>query len=332
MPRGSDMDFVSIVVPTYRRPESLGACLDGLRAQARPPDEVVVVVHESDDPSARYVEQRAADWSILRSAPVRRHGLVAALNRGLAAARGSIVAFVDDDAVPATDWLSRLLAIYARSDRIAAVGGRDIVFVDGASIERDERALLGRWRTAPPVGRIQWFGRMIANHHIGAGAAREVDVLKGANMSFRREAVVTHGFDERLRGHGVQMHTELSICLPLRRRGLRLVYDPAIVVRHYPAPRPHGDDRAAFDREAVHATTHNETLQVLDHFGSARRLVFAAWGLGIGTRTSPGAIALVRNRLNGDPHAWPRFLAAQAGRAAAWRTRRTPRPPIREPA
>jgi GT2 family glycosyltransferase len=243
----------------------------------------------------------------------------------LAAAGGHIVAFVDDDAVPAVDWLSRHVATYERDPRIAAVGGRDIVVMNGTRIDRDEHAFLARFRGTPRVGRIQWFGRMVANHHIGAGPARDVDVLKGVNMSFRRDAVLTIGFDERLHGRGAQVHSELSICLPLRRRGLRLVYDPEIVVLHYPAPRPHGDDRAAFDREAIHAATHNESLQVLDHFGPARRIVFAAWGLAIGTTGAPGLVALARNRLAGDPHAWPRFAAAQSGRAAAWRTRRIPR-------
>src|SRR5262245_65343477 len=130
MPRCNDMDSVSVVVPTYQRPERLRACLDGLREQARPADDVVVVVHGSDDASAAHVRQRAGLWPELRSVTVRRHGLVAALNGGLAAARGAIVAFVDDDAVPAADWLSRLEATYARDERIAAVGGRDILVAD----------------------------------------------------------------------------------------------------------------------------------------------------------------------------------------------------------
>jgi GT2 family glycosyltransferase len=324
------MESVTVVVPTYRRPESLGACLDGLREQSRAPDDVVVVVHESDDASAAYVRRRAAGWPGLRSVPVRRHGLVAALNSGLAAAAGTIVAFVDDDAVPVVDWIERLVATYERDARIAAVGGRDVVVTNGKVIEGDELAFLARYRGVPRVGRIQWFGRMIANHHIGVGAPRDVDVLKGANMSFRRQAVATLGFDERLRGRGVQMHSELSICLPLRRRGLRIMYDPRIIVLHYPAPRPHGDHRVGFDREAIVAATHNECLEVLEHFGAARRIVYAAWGLGIGTMGSPGLLTLGRALLKRDPDAWRRFAAAQAGRAAAWRTRRTPRLPLGE--
>ncbi|HZV73366.1 MAG TPA: glycosyltransferase [Conexibacter sp.] len=316
---------VSVVVTTYRRTDRLAACLHGLREQTRSPDEVVVVVHASDDASADRVEQLAGAWRELRCARVERHGLVAALNCGLAAAQGAIVAFVDDDAVPAADWLERIATAFDADERIAAVGGRDVVVVDGRVLDGGRRGRLGRRAKPLGVGRIQWFGRMLGNHHLGAGAARDVDVLKGANMSFRRSAVVRHGFDERLRGRGAQEHSELAICLPLRRQGLRVVYDPGIVVLHYPAPRPHGDQRGNPGREAVRCSAHNEALQILDHFGPGRRLVFAAWGLAVGTTGAPGLAVLARDLLNGRPAAWARFGAAQRGRAAAWRTRRTPR-------
>ena len=115
------------------------------------------------------------------------------------------------------------------------------------------------------VGRIQWFGRMIGNHHIGVGPPRDVDVLKGTNMSFRRSAVAGHAFDERLRGYGSQVHSELSICLPLKRHRQRVVYDPAIAVTHYPAPRPHGDDRRYRTTGVVFTFSHNEALEILDY-------------------------------------------------------------------
>jgi glycosyltransferase involved in cell wall biosynthesis len=307
---------VSVIVTTYRRVERLDACLAGLRSQTWPAEEVVVVVHVSDYASADHVERLTADWPELRSVRVDRAGSVAALNRGLAAARASIVAFVDDDAVPAPDWLERIVCTFAQDERIAAVGGRDHVIVDGQVFGAESR------RPGPTVGRIQWFGRMIGNHHVGVGAARDVDVLKGANMSFRRAAAAEHAFDDRLRGGGAQVHSELSICLPLRRRHLRVIYDPQILVTHSPAPRPHGDRRHDRAPATVHAFAHNETLAVLDYFGPMRRLVYAAWGLAIGTSYCPGLVVLARDGVTGRRAAWPRFVAAQRGRAAAWKTHR----------
>jgi hypothetical protein len=246
--------------------------------------------------------------------------LVAALNCGLAGARGTIVAFVDDDAVPSVEWLERIVNTFEHDDRVAAVGGRDVIFEGGRVLEVGRRGGLRVFGGGPGVGRIQWFGRMVGNHHVGVGAARDVDVLKGANMSFRRQAVVNHGFDERLRGEGVQMHTELSICLPLRRRGLRVVYDPRIAVHHYPAPRPLGHGRDDFNSAAVASQAHNEALQILDYFGPLRRRVFMVWGSAVGTTSAPGVAVLARDLLEHRTGSWLRFKAAHHGRLAAWRS------------
>lgn len=311
---------VSVVVPTYRRIDRLAACLEGLRSQSRPADEVLVVVQGTDEGSARFVGGLAGAWPELRCVWVARPGVVVALNCALAAAGGAIVAFVDDDAVPTVDWLERIVETFEGDERVAAVGGRDVILDGGAGLEPRRLRSLGALWGEPGVGRIQWFGRMLGNHHVGVGAARDVDVLKGANMSFRREAVMGHGVDERLRGEGAQEHWELSVCLPLRRRGLRVVYDPNISVLHYPAPRRFGHGRADFSPEAVASSTHNEALQILDYFGPIRRLVFMAWGLGVGTTPAPGLGVLARDLLERRPGAWTRFTAAQHGRLAAWKS------------
>jgi len=317
---------VSVVVTTYQRMDRLAACLAGLGSQTRPPDEVIVVVHPVDEESAAVVDRVASAWPAVRCVRVDRRGLVAAYNRGLAASRGAIVAFVDDDAVPSVNWLEAVVATFGRDGQIAAVGGRDLVVADGRVIEAGRRRILAGRSGAPEVGRIQWFGRMIGNHHLGVGEARDVDVLKGVNMSFRREAVIGHGFDERLRGRGTQMHSELSICLPLRRRGFRLVYDPGIVVHHYPAPRGLGDRQEDLGGGKVMlASAHNEALAILEYFGPLRRLVFMAWGFVCGATHAPGLTVLARDLAQGRPAAWSRFTAAQRGRLAAWKTRRTTR-------
>jgi glycosyltransferase involved in cell wall biosynthesis/GT2 family glycosyltransferase/predicted O-methyltransferase YrrM len=321
--RADQMLSASVVVTTYQRPERLADCLDALRAQSRPPDEVIVVVHVSDAPSARLVRQRADGWPELRWVQIARPGTVAAYNRGLAVATGAIVAYVDDDAVAGVDWLARIVETFAQDDRIAGVGGRDVIVENERVLDRRERS--GTGAREPAVGRVQWFGRMLGNHHLGSGPPRDVDVLKGVNMSFRRSALAGLGFDERLRGRGAQMHSELSICLPLKRRDLRLVYDPSIAVEHFAAPRAFGDQRADIDPEAVFATAHNEALQILDYFGPGQRLLYAAWGLVVGSTEAPGIAVLVRDLLTRRLSARARFAASQRGRLAAWGTRREPR-------
>jgi GT2 family glycosyltransferase/predicted O-methyltransferase YrrM len=312
------MTSVSVIIASYRRIERLAACLDGVRAQTRPADEVLAIFHADDEPTANYVAQRALDWPGLRPVLSGGEGSIAAYNAGLRAAESSVVAYIDDDAVPNADWLERILNVFQQDDRIAGVGGRDIVVVDG----RVERLVPRRRRLSrgPLIGRIQWFGRMTGNHHLGSGPRSDVDVLKGVNMSFRRADVVGHGFDERLRGRGAVVHSEVSICLPLRRRGLRLVYDPEIVVVHFPAPRPAGDHRRTRDPVTIADSTHNETLGILDYLSPTRRLAYGVWWLAMGSSDSPGAVVMLRDLLAKRPGAFSDFRAAQRGRVSALRT------------
>lgn len=310
---------ISVIVASYGRVDSLLACLQGLRAQTVAADEVIVVGRTSDPETAARVALLQRGWAELRYVPIDAEGAVAAYNRGLAAAGQPLVAYVDDDAVPTPDWISRIVNTFTRDARVGAVGGRDIL-ADTA----DHRG--GAGARPVSVGRLQWFGRMTANHHLGCGPARDVDFLKGVNMSFRRAAVVGHCFDVRLKGRGAQVHSELSICLPLRRQGWRVVYDPAIVVAHSPAPRPAGDDRRSSDADAMRAVAHNESLAILDYLGPGRRWVFVLWSVLAGTTESPGLAVSIRDLARRRPAVGRRLWATQRGRVDALRTRRLPPP------
>ena len=87
----------SVIVPSYKRPDSLKACLDGLASQLYEPVEIIVVLRPDD------VESMAAVSKALPTARVVKTdspGQVAALNRGLEATNAEFIAITDDDAVP----------------------------------------------------------------------------------------------------------------------------------------------------------------------------------------------------------------------------------------
>ena len=300
-----------MVVPTFARPEALERCLRALGEQTRPADEIIVAHRPEDEPTNALL----ASWA-LAGLPLRRAtagpGLVASNNAGLEVAGGDVIAITDDDARPAADWLERIVETFSQDERIAAVGGRDWIWQAGEWVEGDGE---------PEVGRVQRFGRVVGNHHVGAGPPRDVDVLKGVNMSLRRSALGPLRFDERLRGRGTQMNTELGVCLALRSSGFRVVYDPSIRVDHFPAERPGGDQRAAPSFDATVDTVHNETLALLEFLPPPRRLLFAAWSVLIGARGAPGLAQMVRLALSGQP-SWTDLRATLYGRWLGWRTYR----------
>jgi GT2 family glycosyltransferase len=109
---------LSVVVCTHNRPADLERCLAGLAALRRPTD-VVVVDSASDPPVEALV---ATHGERARYVYEQRPGLSAARNRGVQETAGDIVAFLDDDAIPAPDWADELLAAFERPE-IGCAGG-----------------------------------------------------------------------------------------------------------------------------------------------------------------------------------------------------------------
>jgi GT2 family glycosyltransferase len=111
---------VSIVVPTYGRPDRLRDCLDGIARQEyeRSRFEVIVV----DDGGPDRLEPVLAtfhDVLQLRLIAQANQGPGAARNAGSTAANGRLLAFIDDDCVPAESWLSALAQEHeAHPDRL----------------------------------------------------------------------------------------------------------------------------------------------------------------------------------------------------------------------
>jgi cellulose synthase/poly-beta-1,6-N-acetylglucosamine synthase-like glycosyltransferase len=272
---------LSVLVPTWRRPAELARCLEGLAALSARPDEVVVVGRKEDEATRAALERVGAATGLdLRSVWVERPGVVSSLNAGLDAVSGELVAITDDDAVPRRDWLERMVAHLERDPGLGGVGGRDWVHQEGAVLDD------GR----PTVGKIHWYGRVVGNHHLGVGGPREVDVLKGANMGFRRAALLGTRLDEGLRGSGMQLHWELGLCLAVKRAGWRLLYDPAVAVDHYPAPRPEHHQRNALALEVLEQETYNEAYELARWLPAWRRLSVLAYGFLVGTRDAPGLV------------------------------------------
>ncbi|MCC5601775.1 glycosyltransferase family 2 protein [Nostoc favosum] len=294
----------TVLIPTYRRPQDLSRCLLALQEQTKPVDQVIVVVRDTDAETWQFLAQLNALNLPLHTVKVTQPGVVAALNAGLAAVEGDIVSITDDDAAPHPDWLERIAAYFICDSRLGGLGGRDWIYHD-SKLEDESR---------PVVGQLQWFGRVIGNHHLGVGEPREVDILKGVNMSFRKEAIGQLRFDERMRGTGAQVHFEMAFTLTLKRAGWKIIYDPNVAVDHYPAQRFDEDQRNNFNEIAFINLVHNETLVLLEHLPFIRRIVFLFWAVFVGTCDSLGFVQ------------WLRFLPSQgqlAGKKllASWRGR-----------
>ena len=302
------MTSTTVIVPTYRRPKDLLRCLEALKKQEYLAQEVIVTVRDIDSETWEFLQTYERGSLPLKTVIIKVTGVIAAMNAAVDVAQGEIIAFTDDDAAPHADWLKRINAHFMADDRVAGVGGKDFMYENGQLVTGKEET----------VGKIQWIGRTIGNHHVGIGEPREVEILKGVNMSFRRSVFRDLKFDTRMLGMGAQVHFEIAFCTKLILAGWKLIYDPNILVDHYRAQRFDEDMRHQFNEVAWFNEVHNLTLALLEYLPPSRRNFYLAWSILVGTRKGFGLVQLLRFFPQDGTLAVKKWLLSVRGRWQAW--------------
>jgi glycosyltransferase involved in cell wall biosynthesis len=202
---------LSVVLCSHARPHYLKACLAGLSTQTRRSFEILVVDSASPPGAASEIAALAAEAGarLLRCpAP----GLSRARNRGLEAARGAWVAYLDDDAVPEPGWAEALLARIAALPReAAALGGRILPAWEAPLPPWWPRGLIG------VLTIVEWEGF----GEVGRSLPPEVEIY-GANMAFAADALrAVGGFPEALGRIGDRLLSgeEVEVVARLRAAG-----------------------------------------------------------------------------------------------------------------
>src|SRR5206468_97805 len=114
-----ELPTISVVVCAFteERLAVLTEALDSLRGQSYPAHEIVLVI----DHAPELLTEARERWTDVTVVPNReKQGLSGARNSGVAEASGEVVAFLDDDAIAAPDWLARLAAAYANPKVLGA--------------------------------------------------------------------------------------------------------------------------------------------------------------------------------------------------------------------
>jgi len=231
----SDCSGVSVIVCTRNRPENLAGCLAALRRQRCQPGEIIVVDNAPADDSTR---ETAAAWGV-RYMREDRPGLDFARNCGFRAATQPVVAYVDDDARPAPDWVAVLRAAFA-DHRVAAVTGN----VAPAELATPEQCLFEWVYGGMRHGFERWLFRRDLLSTTELLWANLCGV--GTNMAFRRQVLLDlGGFDPALDvGGPAGGGGDLELFHRLVAAGYSLLYEPAAIVWHI-----HRRDRAGLRRQ-----------------------------------------------------------------------------------
>lgn len=212
---------LSIILPTFNRVTALRQALAALLDQTAPRDayEVIVVDNNCTDGTAQLLES-IVDPRVRCLREVRQ-GVSHARNTGIAAARGDIVAFTDDDVEAAPDWVTGILeALDARPD-VAGVGGR----------------VLPAWHARCPawLTRAHWSALALQDH---GDRQRIFDRdspigLIGANLALRAAVfrrVGKFSVEVQRVGDGIGSTEDHHLLHRVYASGGRLLYEPDLIV------------------------------------------------------------------------------------------------------
>ncbi len=216
---------VTVILCTYNRSRSLTKALESLLASDLPEPvswEVVVVDNNSRDQTRAVVEGFVSRYSgRIRYVFESRQGLSNARNAGIAAARGRIVAFTDDDVTVDSRWLQNLTQPILDNDCAGTAG----------------RILLGEFEQP------SWLA-ISGPHNLGGSLVQfdlgdEQVVLDrapfGASMAFQKSLFEKFGgfrTDLGRSGKSLIGNEDTEFGMRLIRAGLRLLYVPSAIVYH----------------------------------------------------------------------------------------------------
>ncbi|MEU1621532.1 glycosyltransferase family 2 protein [Streptomyces sp. NPDC005722] len=294
-----DLLRVSVVVCAYTEDRwgDILAAVASVHAQRLPAHEVLLVVDHNPVLLAR-LTGHYEDTAVRVLANAGPRGLSSGRNTGIAASRGEVVAFLDDDAVAERDWLHWFADAY-RDPAVMGVGGRT----------RPVWASGRRPRWFP-----EEFDWVVGASYRGqpAGRARVRNVL-GGNASFRRIAFdIAGGFATGIGRDGDRRplgceETEFCIRLTQAKPGsLLLIDDRAVIWHRVPAAR----ERFGYFRTRCYAEGLSKALvtrSVGTDAGLATERRYA-------TRVLPaGAARGLRDALRGRPGGAGRAGAIVAG-------------------
>ncbi|KUO77133.1 MAG: hypothetical protein APF81_21485 [Desulfosporosinus sp. BRH_c37] len=228
------LPFVSIVIPTYDRPQKLISCLNSLLTLDYPIDKLEIIIVDDASPIAidltNLINQTDQEYLINPTSQadktdqikgvteirlirlVVNKGPGEARNHAVQAARGEIIAFLDDDCLVDKDWLRALVPCFQYPD-VAIVGG----CVEAADLTNS----LGQYEQGQSPLFMGEFQRKVRK-----GSA--VSYLPTCNLLIRKtNFLALGGFDPNLR-----LGEDVDLCWRVLDSGANIYYLPAGVVYH----------------------------------------------------------------------------------------------------
>lgn len=201
---------VSIIIPSYKRQESLQKLLESLSVEKNDYLEIIVVLQG---------EKNIRSHGKIKVHYLNRPSTAHAMNIGVRWAKGDLILFLDDDILARKGLITNHIKNFL-DPRVAATCGR--VITPGQPVEQEHRN----------VGRVGILGGVSGG--FSSTIRQEIDTVIGCNMCWRRDIYLDlGGVDEQFTGNALREETDLS--LRAKKLGYKIIFEPKAVVEHHRA-------------------------------------------------------------------------------------------------
>ena len=270
----------------------MGDCLASLEQQTHLPSEIIVVDNGSTDGSLSWLAANYPGVRVVRLAENR--GFAAGCNAGIAAASGSLIALLNNDAVADPRWLESLIAV--------AEGRPDVGMVASKMVLRHQPTVVDSTGICLDVTGVAWDRRVGQSADTEDHLEEIFGPCAGAAL-YRRELFAdVGGFDEDF----FMYLEDVDLAWRARLAGWRCVYAPAAIVHHeHSASAGEDSPFQLFHLARNHVWTLVKNYPTPDVFWQLPAIVFfnilASWGAVMRPRpeatTSAARLATLRGKV-----------------------------------
>jgi len=225
----SNFCHLTVAIPVYNGAQRLPKVLEGLRQQKVDKSlhwEIIVSDNNSVDSTATVVRKYQANWSStfkLRYCFAAQQGAAFARQRAVELARGELVAFLDDDNVPALDWVNQVYSFASRYPDAGAFGSM----------------ILGEYESPPPSGfePLYCFLAIVDRGNVPHCYLPKSKILPpGAGLAVRREAWLNNVpknlfLNHKGKSFGLASE-DLEALFYIQKAGWDVWYNPKMIVYH----------------------------------------------------------------------------------------------------
>ena len=211
---------VSIIIPVYNQIHYTYACLVSILENTESFDYEIIIADDVSTDATKEIDKFVSGLVIARNES--NQGFLKNCNNAAKKARGEYIFFLNNDTTVQKDWLPPLIKLLESDESIGMVGSK-LIYPDGRLQE---------------AGGIIWsdgsgwnYGRCDDPNKPEYNYVRDVDYISGAAIMLSRKLwEEIGGFDER---YAPAYCEDSDLAFEVRKRGLRVVYQPLSVVTHF---------------------------------------------------------------------------------------------------